>query len=498
MAKPVSLPVPYAISNLLSDDQQKMSGPITVTGVSGWVAASGCQLNRSTVYQKFDPSSLQITVTAAGTVYAYTEGYVSVVAGYKYRGFAWIRTEASSREIRLGIEWLNYANESSWVDGAEDSATMQEDIKTISSTDGWVLFSVTMEAPLGASFTATKARLKIVLPDSGLDREGSPPYAAHQQVWVDDACLVLESPNPSSFQQMVRQWIPEYLELLDAEQTEILSPMSKYIDLVAGTASRILATCVAFDYIPDTADLSGFRRSTLVDPSLYAIPDLAEARWLPWLAFVTGTSLLASSAGITGLRTPWYLLELAFPDWDSIDGLTWDAIEAYDVTAPEGSVSLSESIRTRGSGVLAGTSEGIKRTARIVLTGVNVFDAPVEITRASNVATVKFDAGVDLSDDWPLEVYDSGVSSLDDVYDSYTVVSSTVVTFVSVGEDILVPVSAYITNKVVEIVKQDPTIWDITVRTLPDQTPDYPDYQLVLDSCNLAKPAGCRLSHSYL
>jgi hypothetical protein len=235
-----------------------------------------------------------------------------------------------------------------------------------------------------------------------------------------------------------------------------------------------------------------------VDPSLYAIPDLAEARWLPWLAFVTGTSLLASSAGITGLRTPWYLLELAFPDWDSIDGLTWDAIEAYDVTAPEGSVSLSESIRTRGSGVLAGTSEGIKRTARIVLTGVNVFDAPVEITRASNVATVKFDAGVDLSDDWPLEVYDSGVSSLDDVYDSYTVVSSTVVTFVSVGEDILVPVSAYITNKVVEIVKQDPTIWDITVRTLPDQTPDYPDYQLVLDSCNLAKPAGCRLSHSYL
>lgn len=494
MAKLVSIPAPYKLSNLLSEEQQKMSGPTTVSAVSGWVAGANCSLDRSTVYQKFDPSSLGVVVTNVGTAYLYTEGFVPVVAGDKYRGFAWIRTAAASREIRLGIEWLNAASESSWVDGAENSATMEEVVKTISVTDGWVLFSVTMDVPSGASFMATKARLRIVLPDAGTP-EATPPYAAHQQIWVDDACIILESKKPSPFQQMVRQWIPEYLLLLDAEQTDPISPMSKYIDLIAGTASRILATCVSFDYIPDEGELSGFRRSTLVSPALYTIPDAAEPRWLPWLAFVTGTSLFRSTVSLVGLRTPWYILEESFTNWSAISALTWDALEEYDVTPPEGATSLSESIRTRGSGVLAGTSEGIKRTARIVLGGVNVFDAPAEITRVNNVATVKFDLPVELSDGWPLDVYDSGVSSLDDVYDTYTVVSSTVVTFASVGEDLLVPVSAYLTNKVVEIVKGDPTIWDITVNTLAVQSPPV---EVVESSCTLAKPAGCLITNVQL
>jgi hypothetical protein len=467
---PAILPIRYNIENRLSTEQQSITGPVVSTAsVSGWIVGENCNLERSTVYSKYTPASLEVTVTDAGTAWLYSDDYVDpITPGATYRAFAWVRTNALRRAVRIGIEWFTRNNTSQW------DATTQSTVTTVGSADGWKLVSFVGAAPDTASFSTAKARVRILLPDAG---DISDPPETHQQIWVDDVVFVERSRYLSPFTRMTYRWLPEYMRLMDAEQDNPDRPIGRFLDLMGVTASRILSAMVAFDYVPMGEDPPGFARSTLVDPHFYPRVDIAEERWLRWLAFITGTTVLGSASLVSGLRTPWYAIEDLSPPtttWNDIEAFgsappTWDELEDYLPTPQNSVVPLQEAIRLRGTGTLAGTMTGIKRAARLVLTSDDAMDLPAVVTRLDNVVTATFEDTTALQAGDVIDVYDSGVLDLDG---ETTVVSvandGRTITFASTGANLPLARRAWITNKYVAVI---PRQWTFRATIVGSNSP---------------------------
>ena len=450
---PPILPIRYAIENRLTVEQQSITGPVvSTTAVSGWVVGEKCILERSTVYSKYTPASLEAIVTDAGTAWFATDGYIDpITPGATYRVFAWVRTNALRRSVRIGIEWFTRNNASQW-----DVAT-QSGIATVGAADGWKLVSFTGEAPATTSFSAAKARVRILLPDAG---DIADPPEAHQQIWVDDVVFTEQPRHFSPFTRMTYRWLPEYMRLMDAEQDSPRQPLARFLDLMGVTASRILSAMVAFDYVPIGEEPAGFARSTLVDPQFYPRPDIAEERWLQWLAFITGTTIFGSTSLVSGLRTPWYAIEdLSDPTttWNDVEAFgsappTWNELEDYLPTPQNSLVPLQETIRLRWTGTLAGTVTGMKRAARLILTSDDTFDAPTVVTRQDNVVTAVFGDTTSLQAGDYIEVYDSGIVDLDGPTVVDTVANEgRTITFTRAGANLSIERRAWITNKFVDI-----------------------------------------------
>lgn len=465
LVEPV-LPLPYEITNLLSEEQQTISGVETSPSlVSGWSVGEGCYLIRSTRYQKFDPASLEVVVSSSGTAWVHTGSndadYITVTPGVTYRAFAWVRTEALRRTVRIGIEWANLAYESLW-----DADTYYTEM-TVGVAGEWTLISYTGVAPQTSTFTTRRARIRIELPDAGPLAPSGPSSVPlpSQVLWIDDAVLTEYHQTMSGFSRLVYRWLPEYLRLLDEEATEPNIPMARYVDLIGATGNRMLSAAVAFDYVPAEDGVVGFERSTLVNPEFYNLPNMAEEAWLPWLAFITGTRAYISPTLVGGIYSPWYAIEELSGDpssWDTLEAFgssppTWDELEEYDPIPQDATISLREAIRTQGTGIYAGTVEGIRRAARLVLNESGVtYDAPAFVTRRNGYAVATFDTVLNLAPSDLSECYNSGVSDLDGPI-TITDVSDNGLTirFVSDGDDISLPVRAYFTNKVVNIVPQE-------------------------------------------
>ena len=487
----------WNLTNLLSEEQQKMTGATTtlLSAATGWIAeGDSSRIERTTAFSKWSPASLKLySSDGLEPVTAKTD---TLITGFdqldEYRGFAWILGHEFKQKVRVGIEWTTVAGSGTTV---EYDYTQVE----ILDTNSWTFVSYTGEPPSSTS----KGRLRIDLPEA----------AEGDLIYIDDAAL-LRYGNPSgTFLSLLLDNIPAYLRNLDEEQTAPSQPMYRYLQLVAHTANRILAASLAFDYVPPSDAIqyplfAGYDRSTLVDVSYYPAPDIAEAAWLPWLAFITGTVPIDKISNNVGGSTPWYaLMEISPPTswqdlydtladplpWDAITNpLTWNDIENYLPAPPENTVGLREVIRTKGSGILAGTFEGLRRTARLALSG---YDVPATVTRLNNVATIE------------VLVHQTGAASGNtvNIYDDvdttfngeYTLLSvgSTGETFTvtSIGENISTPVPIYITNKVVTVERVGQ--WGLLVKTLDAQTDSL---QAVLDAATFAKPAGCVLTNELL
>lgn len=476
---PAILPLPYKIENFLSDEQQTMSGgEVSSLLVSGWSVGSGCTLSRSTRYQKYDPASLAMFTTSQGTTWIHSgisgNDYLSVTPGVEYRTFAWVRTEASRREIHIGIQWANAMYESDWDDVAEE---VYYSVYIIGATEGWSLISFIGIAPNSTEFKATRARVRIEMPDAGSIQPeealseipvevGVTPYA-YQRIWIDDPVFTEHHRIMSGFTRLVYRWIPEYLRLLDGEEDAPYTPMARYIDLVGATANRMLSAAVAFDYIPEEELAPGYQRSTLVNPNFYTIADIAEERWLPWLAFITGTRPYVATALVGGVSTPWYRIEeLASPNLDGVDSswdtleawdapTTWDDLETADPLPQDAVITLRETIRSRGTGIFAGTVEGLKRAARIVLGSTTSFDLPAYIVRKDGYVTATFDRPLPVSVSDQIVCYDSNVGTLDQTHTISSVSSNQhSIQFLTspIGSNITKPIVAYFTNKEVSVI----------------------------------------------
>lgn len=467
---PPVLPVEQRITNRLTEEQQTISGVVTsTTFVSGWLALDGCTLGRSTVYYKYDPASLEVTVDSPGTAVIATDGYVDpVTPGATYRAFAWIRTNAMRRPVRIGIEWYSRSGTSQWDVATQSTETL------IGAADGWALVSHEGIAPDTSGFVAAKARIRVLLPDAGPIDD---PINPEQRIWIDDAVFTEQPKYRLPFTRTVYRWLPEYMRLLDAEQTNPTEPLARYLDLVCASATRILDATFAFDYIPPEDGVIGYARSTLLDPYFYPRADIAEERWLSWLSFISGTTPFVTTSLVTGLRTPWYVLEDLSPPtttWDDVEGFgsappTWNELEAYAPMPVNSVVSVQDSIRLRGTGTLAGTTEGIRRAARLILSSDDAFDEPAIVVRVGGVVTATFERALTISPGDDVEIYDSGVIGLDGI-SSVTAVSSDrkTISFTLAGGDLPLPRRAWITNKIVTV---SPREWAFQATVVGSNTP---------------------------
>jgi hypothetical protein len=475
----------WNLTNLLSEEQQKMTGATTeqLYKSTGWIAwteeNSNSRIERTTEFSKWTPASLKLYADGVGPV-PVTAKTDTAIKGFdpldEYRGFAWILGREFKQKVRVGIEWTTAVPSSG--DIIEYNYTQVE----LLDTDAWTLVSYTGQPP---SSTST-GRLRIDLPEA---TDGD-------YVHIDDAVLLRYGEPSGTFLALLLANIPAYLRILDEEQTAPNQPMYRYLQLMTYTADRMLAASLAFDYVPASDVIAnpifdGYQRSTLVDVSYYPTPDIAEEAWLPWLAFITGTVPVDYVSNEVGASTPWYALPGTWQAYIDAGLLTWDDIQNSLPAPPENTLGLREVIRTKGTGVLAGTFEGIRRTARLALSG---YDVPATVTRLDNIATIQ------------VGVHQPGAASGDTViiYDDtnpifdgeYTILTSdgagSVFTIASSGADITTPISVYITNKIVTVERTG--TWEISVTTLDAQTTG--DGSGVEDILAFTMPAGCVLAYS--
>jgi hypothetical protein len=477
----------WNLTNLLSEQQQKMTGSIETQDyvVSGWEAVgANSRISLSTEQSKWTPAALQIRAAAGSGVTigarAVYDGIEQILGDAEYRAFAWIKTTEYKQQVRVGIEWT-----------VGTSVTYEYTEQEIIKTSDWTLVSFTGTPPSPVAAPAVRVE--------------SPDVDAGNEFYVDDAVLVRYYEPVGAFLTLMLRDVPSYLKLLDLEQQSPSQPMLRFVQLVGHTADRMLAASLAFDYIPaaDAAfdeELAGTDRSTLVDVNFYPMADLAEERWLPWLAFITGTRPIGRLVGLgSGGSTPWYVLEeIGSPSsWQDLydgiaDPLTWNDIEDFLPAPPQESVGIRDAIRLRGSGILAGTVEGLKRAARLALTGL---DIPVTLTRTGNVATATFDSVQTIANGTTMVFYDCADSSFDGTFTVTMAANNLSATFSCPGNDVSTAVNGYMTERIVEIERT--SLWEITVKTLAAQTTSN-DGALVLQAATKAKPAGCVLAYEQL
>jgi hypothetical protein len=514
-ANPV-LPRPFKIENLLREEQMRISGAsIAASSVSGWesnsVPVSGITLSRSTEEMKWTPASLRVFVEDnSNTPAIWTDTDIPVTPGNTYRAFCWIKTRALSVPIRVGIAWKDQTQSYVFNSSTYDQVTLN-------GNAGWTLVSFTGIAPgldpdNENDVIATHARLRVEIP---ITTQVNPLASAYdyQFVWIDDAVLTEYEIPDNGFIRLLRRNLPEYMMLLDAEQENPSYPMLRFLNLIAATANKILNASIGFDYVPPEDGIQGFDRCTLIEPRFYSTDDIAEESWLPWLAYVTATKPYVSTI-LGGVATPWFALEdyvssLTPITWTQLEALgsapiTWSELQNLD-PSPLPSISLvTEAIRSKGTGVLAGTKEGLRRAARLVLTDADSFDEPCAITVSGNVVTAVIDkvvANTAALAASGVNLYDTGVTALDNDYSTAPVAYSlsggkTILTWTATEtvDDITSPIAAYVTDRRVEI-ETGATIWDVIIKTSTAQTPSD---VLVLDVAEKAKAAGVKLSHQPL
>lgn len=523
-ASPV-LPRPYKIENLLTYTQQTISATGgSASAISGWVnavaasggAASGITMTRSTEEMKWTPASLRVQIAASGTHSLISDTEIPVTGGVTYRAFCWVRTRALQSAVRVGIEWHS-GDQTLW-----SSATRTAEY--VSGNAGWTLVSFIGAAPDvsdGSSpFTASTARLRVDIPFLADINDYEPNDLL---LWFDDFVFMQYDKPDHGFIRLVNSHIPEYMRLLDAEQEGPTYPLLRYLNLVAATANKILNAAIGFDFIPASDGEVGFNRCSLVETRFYPTDDIAEERWLPWLAFITATVPYASTL-LGGVATPWYAFENYFSTTNATTWLqlatmgpgstqlTWSQLQDLNPSPIPSSDLLKTAIRTRGTGILAGTREGLRRAARLALTDGESFDSECAITvtetgggSATIFATI--DSLVEVSVGDLVAVYDSGIRAID-LREEYFAVTSTSKsggkTFIEFDyspyldfsiKTITEPTSAYITNRFVNLNYTDyvNNKWAIEIQTLESQTPDP---VLVLDVAAKAKAAGVILTHS--
>lgn len=128
--------------------------------------------------------------------------------------------------------------------------------------------------------------------------------------------------------------------------------------------------------------------------------------------------------------------------------LTWVSLEQNNPYPVASDTALAYLLRTGASGIWAGTVEGMKRAARLGLSGL---DTQATMTCIGGVATVQTTAVHGLTVGATIEIYGSSEDSLNRTYTVVSVPSTTTFT-VACGTTPYV-VSAWVTNKLVTVLR---------------------------------------------
>jgi len=128
--------------------------------------------------------------------------------------------------------------------------------------------------------------------------------------------------------------------------------------------------------------------------------------------------------------------------------LTWAFVEDANAYPLDPTTVSADLISTGATGIWGGTTEGIKRAARVALTGVNV---PARIQGNAGVLTLTTPEPHGLTTGSFVEVYRSPISKVNHVYTIASVPSTT--TFTVAGATGSFSTTGWVTNKRVEVTK---------------------------------------------
>jgi hypothetical protein len=179
--------------------------------------------------------------------------------------------------------------------------------------------------------------------------------------------------------------LPAFMRLDDQNIAEITKsaqipfPLKRFVESMAQPADDLTDLTVSFQYTRATEGTES--KSSLTDP------DTAEPIYLFWLASITATTLLSSSAGFT----PWIALEAndpisppspgewedwnAFADWLELQSLNPDFFNTVQ--------GFRDQIRTGFSGISAGRLDIIEEYLRTLLDSSDPANAVVEVVEGA-------------------------------------------------------------------------------------------------------------------
>ena len=358
------------IVNLI-DDHTSFLSATTFTGVGNW-NGTNCTLQRTSKRRKTGPASLLITGTvnsATSTAYSHTSSNaVEIVGGNIYRGLCWFHHETVGRQIKFGVQFYDQTR-------TAISYTSDYYVTVGQGFDEWTLASIIITAPA----TARYASLRIDI-DSVNTASTSDPY-----LWVEDAALVTYGTIQSRFLDRLSRWIPDWMILEDAAQTNPRFPMMRFIDLAGFQMDEIMDLISDFHYIPEVEGGPIGDTSSLVDPANFNNPAsdmVTKPEWLPWLAQLVGARKRSLSIQ-TG--TTWNYLETTYTTWtaweNTINSAANTAKTISTLSRTDGVVNITTS---SAHGLSAGDVITVAGTAITSSTSADVpFNGYYEVTSAS-------------------------------------------------------------------------------------------------------------------
>lgn len=294
------------IENLLTEQEQDITD-----GASGWTAGTNCAVSRSTVYYRVEPASLLVAPTTVGgaTMTVDLARLVPITPGATYRVFCSARNGTPGSTV--GIQPLIYDSS-----GTTELEAGQHRETATTVFGRWVTVISEFTAPIGA--VSLKVRL-----DSEAVTGGT---------WFDTIAVVEWNDRTDNvFLNLVTRSLPAFMRDADLELTSPDRPLTRFIDLVAVTGNNILTSTLAFDYISPVDGISGYDKSTLVQPEYYPAPYIADASWLPWLAQLVGVRAVYPTSG--GSLTPWFWFEDNYETWNGLQAVDPAVNPAFPISS---------------------------------------------------------------------------------------------------------------------------------------------------------------------
>lgn len=315
-----------SVKNLLTLEEQSFTSS---TGL--WrplPATANAFISRSVTRYNSEPASMIVTSLDTNRTDVELDREVRLLPNTQYRISYSAFSESS--EHPFGIECRLYTSSGTLL-GLLPTATENTVLGR------WKLVSVEFTSPS----TVQTAQIRAFSYPSHTDQIGN--VITHPVIWMDDFVFVESTEYPENdFALLAQRHIPEYMLEIDDEEPG--KPLRRFLDVMTSTADEVLQATRAFDYIPAVDGVTGYERSSLVDPSYYPDETIARKEWLPWLAQTVGARGIVS--GSNG-QTPWFWLE------NEIE--TWNALETQIDPSSNAVWSITTPLMQRTSGVVTAT-----------------------------------------------------------------------------------------------------------------------------------------------
>lgn len=180
-----------------------------------------------------------------------------------------------------------------------------------------------------------------------------------------------------------------------------------------------------------------------------------------------------------------------------VSDTSWAEIEADNPLAFNATAALAHLVRTRATGLRAGTDAAITAAVRAVLDGyespgtAQVGGGGILVTTSSpHPFAVGDEAWIYAASEYVFNTgWEASPQTVSSVVDSTSFVLSSDLVDLGYGT-----AGCWVTDKKVVLERVSPLSWELTVKTNEDQTQGV---DLVVRAANLAKPAGVVVSHDY-